>query len=298
MNENNISQVLRENLIFLRRKHHMTQEQLAGKLGLTFQAVSKWETGVSCPDIALLPQLAEIFGVTVDQFFHPLANDVEEMEKLSTPSAAPPEFGPENSPEPSSDTAPEDSSPQSEDSLHSKGRKSISEWVRSVMGGAAPQDLSDFVASTIDFTLSSSDQEDEDATVEDRKFSDGRIEDVPWEDDGVYRAVLFRGRSLVAMPEENGKLISADDLDNSLLSAFRVECGDISGSVTASGDVSCGDVGGALAAGRDISCGDAGGNLSAGRSIECGDVAGSVSAGNSVTCGDVSGNVSCQKLGR
>ena len=30
MNENNISQVLRENLIFLRRKHHMTQEQLAG----------------------------------------------------------------------------------------------------------------------------------------------------------------------------------------------------------------------------------------------------------------------------
>ena len=116
----------------------MTQEQLAGKLGLTFQAVSKWETGLSCPDIALLPQLAEIFGVTVDQFFHPLANDVEEMEKLSTPSAAPPEFGPENSPEPSSDTAPEDSSPQSEDSLHSKGRKSISEWVRSMMGGAAP----------------------------------------------------------------------------------------------------------------------------------------------------------------
>lgn len=49
------------------RKHlGMTQEQLAAKLGVTPQAVSKWENDQSCPDIATLPILAEIFGVSID----------------------------------------------------------------------------------------------------------------------------------------------------------------------------------------------------------------------------------------
>lgn len=47
----------------------LTQEQLAQKLGVTNQAVSKWEAGQSCPDIALLPQLADLFGITMDELF-------------------------------------------------------------------------------------------------------------------------------------------------------------------------------------------------------------------------------------
>ena len=52
-----------------RRKLGLTQEGLAQKLGVTNQAVSKWESGQSCPDIALLPALADIFGITLDQLF-------------------------------------------------------------------------------------------------------------------------------------------------------------------------------------------------------------------------------------
>ena len=48
----------------LRRKKNMTQEDLANALGVTPQAVSKWENDLSCPDIALLPQL---FDVTTDE---------------------------------------------------------------------------------------------------------------------------------------------------------------------------------------------------------------------------------------
>lgn len=53
----------------LRYKSGFTQEQLASKLGISAQSVSKWETSVSMPDITLLPLLAEEFGVSIDELF-------------------------------------------------------------------------------------------------------------------------------------------------------------------------------------------------------------------------------------
>ena len=51
----------------LRKEKNMTQMELADKLGISFQAVSNWERGNSMPDIAKLPELAEIFGVSLDE---------------------------------------------------------------------------------------------------------------------------------------------------------------------------------------------------------------------------------------
>lgn len=53
----------------LRKKHNMTQEQLAERLGVSPQAVSKWENDASCPDIAMLPVIANEFGITIDELF-------------------------------------------------------------------------------------------------------------------------------------------------------------------------------------------------------------------------------------
>ncbi|MBQ6383594.1 MAG: helix-turn-helix domain-containing protein [Clostridia bacterium] len=53
----------------LRFKAGLTQEQLADKLGLGAQAVSKWENAAAMPDITALPLLAEIFGVSIDDLF-------------------------------------------------------------------------------------------------------------------------------------------------------------------------------------------------------------------------------------
>ncbi len=50
----------------LRTQKHMTQAQLAEKLNITATAVSKWERGLSFPDITLLPKLADILGVNVN----------------------------------------------------------------------------------------------------------------------------------------------------------------------------------------------------------------------------------------
>lgn len=52
-----------------RKKLGLTQEQLAQKLDVTNQAVSKWETDQSCPDVAMLPKLAELFGISMDELF-------------------------------------------------------------------------------------------------------------------------------------------------------------------------------------------------------------------------------------
>ena len=53
----------------LRFRAKLTQEQLANRLGIAPQSVSKWENAASMPDITTLPLLAEVFGVTIDELF-------------------------------------------------------------------------------------------------------------------------------------------------------------------------------------------------------------------------------------
>ncbi|MBQ4191517.1 MAG: helix-turn-helix transcriptional regulator [Clostridiales bacterium] len=53
----------------LREERKMTQLQLAGKIGVTDKAISKWETGRGYPDIALVEPLAEALGVSVIELF-------------------------------------------------------------------------------------------------------------------------------------------------------------------------------------------------------------------------------------
>jgi len=57
---------LNEQIAYLRKQKGMTQEELAGRLGVTNQSVSKWESAQCCPDIGLLPAIADIFGVSID----------------------------------------------------------------------------------------------------------------------------------------------------------------------------------------------------------------------------------------
>lgn len=58
---------LGENIRRLRRARDLTQEQLADRLGVTYQSVSRWEVGTAYPDIELLPAIADIFSVSVDE---------------------------------------------------------------------------------------------------------------------------------------------------------------------------------------------------------------------------------------
>lgn len=66
-----------QNIRSLRRKRQVSQEDLALTMGVTVQAISKWETGKANPDLMLLPKLAEYFEVTIDNLFY--INEAENM---------------------------------------------------------------------------------------------------------------------------------------------------------------------------------------------------------------------------
>lgn len=56
-----------KNIKRMRRERELTQEEVAAHLGISFQAISKWERGDGYPDITMLPAIANYFGVTVDE---------------------------------------------------------------------------------------------------------------------------------------------------------------------------------------------------------------------------------------
>ena len=77
---------LSERIAFYRRKCGLTQEELAEKCSVTPQAVSKWENGLTSPDISLLPRLGEVFGITTDELLG--------VERPETAMLAPADFDP------------------------------------------------------------------------------------------------------------------------------------------------------------------------------------------------------------
>lgn len=68
----------------LRKEKGLTQEELAQHMGISPQAVSKWENDQTCPDISALPKLARLFEVTVDEL-------LEGREALPAVRVLPPE---------------------------------------------------------------------------------------------------------------------------------------------------------------------------------------------------------------
>ena len=81
---------LGNNIRNLRRRDKRTQEQLAEALGVTSQAVSRWESGGSYPDMNLIPSIANFFGVSIDELFgyegartHRIENLAAEIDRMN-----------------------------------------------------------------------------------------------------------------------------------------------------------------------------------------------------------------------
>jgi len=76
-----MSQQIGSRLSVYRQNKNMTQEELANRLGITPQALSKWERGVSLPDTSMLPDIARQLEISIDHLLGILPENITRKEK-------------------------------------------------------------------------------------------------------------------------------------------------------------------------------------------------------------------------
>lgn len=240
-----------------RKENGLTQEALANRLGVTNQAVSKWEGDVCCPDIQLLPELADALGLSLDAL-----------------------FGRETPEPPAAEKVKEETSPigiveelpwADDESLHAvlyQGHRLLqSEGIPERNGGGLLHLLAgrrDAQQVVLRFTGTARD---------------------------IYSDFAVHCEGEVSGSIQAGDGVQCGSVGGNINARDGVTCGAVEGSVCAGDSVQCESVGGSVQAGDGVHCGDVGGSVQAGDGVTCGNVEGNVSAGESVRCGNVGGDV-------
>lgn len=198
-----------------RKQQGITQEALAQQLGITNQAVSKWESDQCCPDVTLLPKLADIFGISLDTLFG-----------RETPHAP---------------TMP---LPWADDGVL---RAVLFVGRQLIDGHPAAQEITfqyegDALNIESAFSVTCED-------VEGNIHAGGSVScaDV----DGNVDASGSVSCGDVAGNVNAGGNASCGDIDGNLKAGGNVNCGDVAGDVQAGGMASCGDVSGSVNSGKD-----------------------------------------------
>lgn len=241
-----------------RKNLGITQEALAQRLEVTNQAVSKWESDLCCPDIQLLPKLADIFGISIDALFgrEPAARPAQKVfvEGL----------------------------PWEED----KTLRAVLYVGHTLIGHSSVNKTSDPAAREIHFVYEgpalnvSSDLSVTCGDVE------GNVDAGSSVTCGNVAGDVDAGADVrcgaVGGDVDAGANVNCTDVSGDVDAGYNVTCGEIGGDVDAGGDVKCAGVGGAVDAGGDVKCADVGGDVDAGGDVTCASVSGSVDAGGSV----------------
>ena len=234
MCENKICETIRA----LRHAKGLSQKDLADMLGVSMQAVSKWETGSALPDILTLPLIAETFGVSIDTLFYGAAGDAAE------PPAA-------------EAAAPNGSAPDLPAGIQDDGVLRIVQF-----WGATPLAAEEW-------------KQDCPIKLDLRPFEDARYRDLklPIE---VWGSADIKGNVNGSVKAGDG--VNCGDVNGSVKAGDGINCGDVNGSAHAGDGINCGDVNGSAHAGDNINCGNVNGSASAEGSIECRDINGSATA--------------------
>ena len=269
---------LNERIYELRREREWTQEQLAQKLGVSYQAVSKWENAQACPDISLLPTIADLFEVSIDSLFG--------REKQCVQADLPWE---------------------DDQAFHLAiyaGRRLVSEQEIKKLAGKGEVCTVRYAGEARDVhcLLNLVCEEDVQGNVQAGNVTcgdvGGNVEagSVACGDVGGNVEAGSATCGDVAGDVHSGK-VKCGDVSGSVEAGDAVNCGDVEGDVHAAGDVSCGDVGGSVQVkdGGCVECGDVEGDVLVkdGGSMECGDVNGNVQVNGKLTCDEIGGSVTC-----
>lgn len=261
-------------IAYYRKAKNLTQEELASQFDISNQAVSKWETGQSYPDVELLPKIADFFEISLDELFgrefvqksaaevadeamqNNEAGDFIEQAVLPVPVTLPevvtlpvPEYR---------DTYEDNETLYAV--LYQGSRLVHEEEIKTRFGR---------ITSKLDFNY------------------DGPALNVY----SVFSVTCDNVQGNVSA----GSYVECDNVEQGVTAGGYVECDNVGQGVIAGGYIECGDVGGKLAAGGYVECGDVADSVAAGGYVECGDVGGNVQSGGNVDCGNVGGNVSAER---
>ena len=216
-----------------RKENGLTQEALANRLGVTNQAVSKWEGDVCCPDIQLLPELADALGLSLDALFGrktPEPPAAEEVKEEASPIGIVAEL-------PWADDA----------SLHAvlyQGHRLLqSEGIPERNGGGLLHLLAgrrDAQQVVLRFTGTARD---------------------------IYSDFAVHCEGEVSGSIQAGDSVQCESVGGSVQAGDGVHCGDVGGSVQAGDGVTCGNVEGNVSAGESVRCGNVGGDVRANDSV-------------------------------
>ena len=222
-----------------RKEKELTQEALANQLGVSNQAVSKWEGDVCCPDLQFLPLLADTLELSLDELF-----GRESKEKPTQKAEADSQILPIAAELPWED----------DDAIHAvlfQGHRLL----QPKQGSLFRHDKYDEIRKTVELHFSGTAQD---------IYSDFSVVCTDSTISGSVRA---------------GDGVTCGNVGGNVQAGDSVHCtGDVQGNVRASDSVTCGNVGGDVSASDSVRCGEVRGNVRASDSVTCGDVSGSVSA--------------------
>ena len=243
-----------------RKELGLSQEALADKLGITSQAVSKWECMQSIPDIEAMVELCELMGISLDKLV--LDKDPEVVIK---------EVIVEKEPE------------QTEGEEHYDRRG----FFNKIYFDALPDDNDLRVLQFKGRRLLRENDYDRKIripfAIDNDRFPEKTINvhivgnaDIEGDISGSLTA---------------GDSVSCGNVGASVRAGDSVNCGNVGASVNAGDGVNCGNVGASVSAGDSVNCGNVGNSVSAGDSIRCGDVNTIAKCSGDIHCKCVTGTI-------
>ncbi len=274
-----------------RKSRNMTQDELARQFGISNQAVSKWETGQSYPDVELLPMIADYFEISLDELFGRefiQKTEVQESVAFTVPEIRLPEEIKENGRAENYFTDGAENELAYRELLPRAWEddttlRAVLFQGRNIVKEAELKTRFGTICTKLHFTYNG-------PALNVKSIFSVNCGDVQ----GNVTAGSYVECDDVQGNVSAQNYVECDDVGQSVTSNNYVECADVGDSVTAAGYVECADVGDSVTAAGYVECDDVGGNVSvtAGGYVECGDVGGNVVAEGNVECGDVGGSVS------
>lgn len=249
-----LSENLKNSLVRLRKEKGITQEVLATVLDISVQAVSKWETGVSLPDIMQLPRIADFFQVTIDSLFYndrretyPINGDIPNDNKMRI--------------------------------IQFYGNKMLD---KSMWEAGKGINLKIPEEAYCNLPLGGLNVE-----IWGNAEITGDIR-------GYVECEGFVNCGNVGSYVESESFVNCNDIGSYLESEGYVNCGNIGGHVECGGSLNCGNVEGYVECEGNLSCGNINGYAESEGALSCGDIGDYAEAGGDLKCSIIKGSVECE----